>query len=172
MKDFEQETVGGVKMITPRHVLREKIGYGGIDPAVMERAEEHIAKNDVDFQPYAKGFLERIEQAVAVARPIKVRNRDAVDMIVNPVMELKANGGMFKYPLVTEIADIMLDFLEGLNSLNDDALDLVEVHQKTLHAIIGSKLSGDGGKAGKALANELYRACKRYHKKHPTPKKG
>jgi hypothetical protein len=172
MNDFEQKIVDGVKMITPRHVLREKMGYGGIDPAVMERAEEHIVKNDVDFQPYAKGFLERIEQAVAVARPLKVRNRDTVDMIVKPVMELKANGGMFQYPLVTEIADIILDFLEGLNSLNDDALDLVEVHQKTLQAIICSKLSGNGGKAGRALANELYGACKRYHKKHPPAKKG
>ena len=152
------------------------MGYGGIDPVALDRAEENIAKNNVDFQPYAQDFLARIEKAVSAARALEVRNRDTVDTVVKPVMELKANGGMFKYPLVTEIADILLDFLEGLDSLNSDALGIVDAHQKTLQVIISSKLMGDGGKAGKALANELYGACKRYEKRHlpatkPDPKK-
>ena len=29
-------------------------------------------------------------------------------------MEMKANGGMFKYRLITEVADILLDFLENI----------------------------------------------------------
>ena len=171
MKEFEQKIEGGVKVITPRHILREKIGYGGIDPVALNRAEESIAKNDVDFQPYAQDFLARIDKAVSAARSLEVRNRSVVDTIVRPVMELKASGGMFKYPLVTEIADILLDFLEGLDSLNSDAFGIIDAHQKTLQVIINSKLTGDGGKAGKALADELYRACKRYQKKHPSPAK-
>lgn len=165
----EQKIANGVKMITPKHVLREKIGYGGIAKGLVERAEGVIASNDIDFQPYAKNFLGRIEQAIVLARPLKTRNRETVDMLIKPVMELKANGGMFKYPLVTEIADIILDFLEGLNSLNDDALDVVDIHQKALHAIIGNRLTGNGGRTGESLSNELYAACKRYHKKHPSP---
>ncbi len=171
MSVIEQKISEGVKMITPRHVLREKIGRGGINPAFLERAEEQIASNDVDFQPYAKDFLERIEQSLAIIRPLKIRKRDTVDMIVRPVMDLKANGGMFKYPLVTEIADIILDFLEGLDSLNDDAIGIIDVHQKTLRAIINNKLTGSGGKAGRALTDELYGACNRYHKKYTPPAK-
>ena len=171
MKEFEQKIEGGVKVITPRHILREKIGYGGIDPVALNRAEESIAKNDVDFQPYAQDFLARIDKAVSAARSLEVRNRSVVDTIVRPVMELKASGGMFKYPLVTEIADILLDFLEGLDSLNSDAFGIIDAHQKTLQVIINSKLTGDGGRAGKALADELYGACKRYQKKHPPAKK-
>jgi hypothetical protein len=170
MRTAEQTMANGVKIITPPNTLREKVGYGGIDSSVISLAEQLIVKSDVDFQPYAKNFLDQIEQTINTILPIKTRPRDMIDSLVKPIMNLKANGGMFKYPLATEIADIALDFLEGLDTLNDDALGIIIAHQKTLRVIINSKLTGNGGEAGQALANELYEACKRYHKKHSPVK--
>ena len=87
-------------------------------------------------------------------------------MLSRPVMELKGNGGMFGYRLITEIADIVLNFLENISELNEDVFEILEVHQKTLKIIIANKLAGDGGRVGKELAQELFKACNRYYKKY------
>jgi hypothetical protein len=158
----------GVRIITPRHTLREKIGYGGIDPAVLTRAQDFIEETTVDFEPFATAFLERLQKEIQAARSKPNRNQSDIHAITRPVMELKANGGMFRYPLITEIADILLNFLESLSVLNDDAIDVAEIHYKTLTAIIASKLTGDGGREGRKLINELDGACQRYMKKHQS----
>lgn len=161
-----EEAPEGVKFITPRHVLREKVGYGGLDPAIIDRAEDFIASNDVVFTPYANDFLSRLSKALSAARESKDRSKDAINLLTRPVMELKANGSMFGYPLISDVADILLNFLEGLEDLNDDALEIIDVHHKTLNVIVASNLTGRGGKEGKKLADELYDACRRYEKKH------
>lgn len=166
-----EQMPGGVRIITPRHTLREKLGYGGIDPAVLTRAQEFIEDTTVDFEPFAKTFLERLKDQIQTLRAKPVRNQADIHALTRPVMELKANGGMFKYPLITEIADILLNFLESLSVLNDDALDVVDIHYKTLTAIVSGKLTGDGGREGRKLAGELDGACQRYMKKHQTAPK-
>lgn len=170
MTESEHRADNEVRVITPRNILREKIGYGGLDPVIIEKAEELIAKADLDFVPYARTFLERIEKAVAAAKSANSRDRDAINAIVRPVMELKANGGMFGHALISEIADILLDFLEGLDTLNDDAIEIVDVHHRTLTAIVLSGMKGSGGKEGLALAKELHSACQRYQKKYNAEK--
>lgn len=159
-----------VTVTTPRHILREKIGFGGIEPAKLKKVQDMIEGNKVDFEPYAQDFLTRIERSATDARKQKSLDRRAIAKIINPVMEMKANGGMFRYKLLTEIADILLNFLEELPELNDDAFNLIDVHSKTMRVIVSSKLAGDGGKAGKALADELYGATLRYRKKHGAAK--
>lgn len=81
-------------------------------------------------------------------------------------MQLKANGGMFQYQLISEIAALALHFLENVETVNDDALQVVDVHAKTIHIIIANDLKGDGGKEGYALVKELEKACKRFFGKY------
>jgi hypothetical protein len=171
-KDIEkiEQEENGVKIITPRHVLREKIGFGGIEPLVLERAEEFIKKNDVDYIPYAKEFFDKVDMAIETVRAKAARDRTAINSISRPVMGLKASGSMFHYALLTETSDVMLNFLEGLETLNDDAFDILAVYKKIISAIITGKMSGDGGKTGKLLTDELYSACHRYMRKHAVQK--
>ena len=81
-------------------------------------------------------------------------------------MELKANGAMFEYPLISAVAGVLLNFLEVIPELNDDALDIVAVHRSTLNVIVTGKLRGGGGNDGAALLQELADACDRYFKKY------
>jgi hypothetical protein len=83
-------------------------------------------------------------------------------------MEMKSSAAMFKYGLASEIASVVLDFLESVDELNDDGFNIVDVHYQTLEAIIRLKLTGYGGKQGKVMADELYAACRRYEKKYGT----
>jgi hypothetical protein len=160
----------GTRIITPRHILREKIGSGGIDPIKLQHAQDYLDNNDVDFEPYAHEFLHRLDRAIAEARNVPTPDRTVINKIIRPIVDLKANGSMFKYKLLGEVAEILMNFLEEIQKLDKDAFNLLDVNYKTMHAIIKNRLTGDGGASGKALADELYQATRRYRKKHPARK--
>lgn len=154
------------KFHTPQNTLRLKAGYGGMDPKVMDRAEEFIRVNDYDFTTQAKEILDRLDKAVEGVKRDDHRSKEGINRMVAPIMELKANGAMFKFGLLTDVADIILDFLENTDYLNDDAFEIVDIHRRTFRIIIGSQLRGSGGKQGDVLIKELNDACARYQKKH------
>ena len=81
-------------------------------------------------------------------------------------MHLKANGGMFQYHLISDIADICLQFLEAIEEYNDEAIEIIKAHEQTIQIILDNKLKGNGGKEGYELVKELHQACSRYFKKH------
>ncbi len=151
---------------TPPNILREKVGGGGLSLGVMERAQDFIESNELDFEPYARNILEYLDTLIVDAKSGTMTKKNAAAKLSGPVMELKANGGMFKYALVSEIAGVVLNFLENIDSLNDDSFNILDAHQATLYVIINNRLKGDGGKEGKILADELYGACRRYYKKY------
>lgn len=142
------------------------MGSGGFDPAAVERAENFIDDNRYDFTPYAQQCLDRLQKAINVAKKAQMADKPVINTITGPIMELKATGGMFSYELVTEIAGIILNFLENIDELNDDSFNILAVHQQAVEVIIGNKLTGPGGREGRALAQELHDACQRYKKKY------
>ncbi len=150
----------------PPNILRQKVGLGGINPALITQAETYIDNNTVDFGPFARAMLDRLQKPIAQARAMDKAGKDAINAIVAPVMELKANGSMFGYFLVSEIASVVLDFLESIPELNEDGFDIIDVHQRTLETIVKNSLKGNGGREGQALAQELQDACMRYRKKY------
>ena len=72
---------------------------------------------------------------------------------------------MFKYDLVGNLTNIMLNFLETVEDFDDDVIDIVQAHEDTLRHIITNKIAGDGGEDGMRLQKELKDACKRYFAK-------
>ncbi len=161
-----------VRFIDPPNILREKVGSGGIESLRLKRAEEYIDESPVDFAPIAQEMMKRLDDIVADAKSGKIHGSDAVDKLTQPIMEIKANGGMFKYMLASEIADIVLNFLENIDELNNEVYDIIAAHQNTLTVIVTNKLRGSGGREGKALAQELYGACKRYYRKYDMKPSG
>jgi hypothetical protein len=161
-----QKDKTGARYYNPPNILRQKVGTGGIEPLRLERAEDFLAKNTIEFRPFARSILEKLDKSIAIARKKDKADRATINTISGPIMEMKASGGMFNYMLVTEIAGVVLNFLENITELNDDGFEIIDVHQKTLEAIIKHNLRGDGGREGRALAQELYDACNRYRKKY------
>lgn len=81
-------------------------------------------------------------------------------------MQLKANGGMFHYQLISDVADICLQFVESIKEYDAEVLEIIEAYENTIDVILENKLRGDGGPEGYELVMELHKACKRYFKKH------
>lgn len=157
-----------VKIIKASTMLQQKAGTGDVDVKKVEKAEHSIQSNNEDFLPIASEFLDRLELGVARARQETAPMAERIDGMTKPVMELKANARMFKYDLVTSLANIMLGFLENIKDLDRDAIEIVAAHHTTLKAIIIKKMKGDGGANGSLLKAELEDACQRYFRKRKT----
>ncbi len=150
--------------ITPPHYIKQKVGGGGLTDDILNRAQKVIEKNTVDFKPVAQEHLNDIAQTLEDMedRSSYLNDRDYLNMMIHPAMQLKANGGMFNFPLVTEVADMFVKFLDSLTELNPDAHDIIVGFYTTLRAIVYGNIRGDGGKDGRELVNELTHALKRY----------
>lgn len=153
------------KFTKPPNIFKKKVGSGGINEVLLVKSQEAIDKSAFDFTPYARQFLEQIAAAVKAAKS-KDDVKDAKEKLIAPIMQLKANGGMFRYQLLSDIANIALQFLESVEEINGDTFDVIKAHENTLKIIITNKLLGRGGREGTALITELENACQRYFTKY------
>lgn len=154
-----------VQIIKAPRDLQRRVGFGAIDAITLQRAQEVISASTTDFAPVAHGFLDHLELALMRAYNTDMTHRQRLDSLVQPVMDLKANAGMFRYSLVTTLTNVMLGFLEAIPVLDKDAIEIVSAHHRTLQIIIEKKMSGDGGAMGTTLTHELKDACNRYFAK-------
>ena len=144
-----------------------KVGAGGIPETLIEQAQTVMRTFKTDFKPTAKRLLNELTIAIdTTLKQIKNNEHFEKDTIIFPIMQLKANSGMFQYELLTDVSDICLQFMEAIDDLNEDSMQIIKAHENTIDIIIKSDLKGDGGKEGYILVQELHRACTRYFKKH------
>ena len=154
------------KLITPPNFLKQKVGSGGLPEEVLNKAQHIIEQSGDDFAPYAKRFIEFIKKIMDETKGSEFRTHDHVTTMIYPVMQLKAHGGMFGQPLISEISSSALNFLENIHVLDDDAIDVLKAHYDALQPVTENKVYGLGGKAGALLIKELNSVCDRYYKKH------
>ncbi len=154
------------RYINPPNALKQKVGGGGLPPKVLEVGQKTLDENKTDFTPYAQTYLKKIKRILQNHEAGKISATEAIELLSDPVMQLKANGGMFGYPLISEIADIVLLLLDNIDEINEDSLQIVRVHENAIHIIVASQLRGRGGREGSALVAELTKACKRFYTKY------
>jgi len=152
------------QLIVPPRKLKEKVGSGGLDKSIIVRAQHLLESNTIDFKPIGSHLLRALDQAIQDVRSGKLRGKAALQNLLYPVMELKAQGTMFHYPLITDISDTLIHFLEARTEINDDVLTLVGGYKMAATAIFSRGLKGSGGTAGNELRTALTDAYNRFYK--------
>lgn len=152
-------------VIKANYRLQQKVGAGPLDEKIVKASQQVMDTNQVDFEPLGLAILRRLKDALDHAKEPGANMAQIKDTLTTPVMELKANASTFRYPLIGNLANIMLSFLEAIREMDEDALEIVRAHYDTLHMIVVRKLSGDGGDAGRQLTTELQLVCDRYYHK-------
>lgn len=153
---------GYQQKIKSNHLLQSKVGLGIIPEDKIIKSQSIIEKNEINFVPIATGFLNQLRLGLDDAYKDLNPTRRTIEKLIDPVMQIKANARIFKYARLGDLASIMLNFLEGMNELDTEMLEIVEAHHKTLNHIIQEQLQGDGGQTGLAFENELDAVCRRY----------
>ena len=170
---FNQKPVRKAEFSMPPNNLKSKVGSGGISDDILGKAESLLENNTVDFMPLADMYLNTLIRAIDAAKDMNVDalsdddNESLIAGMLYPAMQLKANGGMFRYQLVTRIADRLIQFLEVIAKPDIDALEIVMAFQATIRAIVLGRITGDGGRHGSELMHALEDACERYFERYP-----
>ena len=158
---------GEAKITKASKALQEKAGSGDIDPKLIKNADKFLEENTEDFIPLAQELLQKLGDTLTRVKKERDYSAQSLASLGDAVMQIKANGKMFKYDLVSSLASITLDFLESVEALDDDVIALVDIQMISLKAIISRKIKGAGGLDGHSLKTELEDACQRYYKKKP-----
>ncbi len=160
----EPKKLRRAELISPPNRIKEKVGSGGLDETVLFKAQALLENNTVDFKPIAGMLMDVLNEAIHDAKSGSTKGEAAIESMIYPAMQLKAQGSMFHYPLITEISNILVNFLETVRDADKDVVDIVVAHKMSINAVLASQIKGDGGKVGKELREALMDACNRYYK--------
>lgn len=165
---FNKEPVRQAKFITPPNALKQKVGSGGISDDVLSQAQGLLDNNKFNFKPDGEEILNNMLMAMTKARRDDDANNteEHIVAIMFQAMLLKTNGGMFHYELITKVADKLVQFLEVIEKIDEQELQIVEAFYSTIRAIFLSEIKGTGGAQGQQLYAALVEACTRYFEKY------
>ena len=159
----------GVQIIKASYDLQKRVGKGPFDPVMIMKCQNIMDTAPVDFPEMAKPWLDSLKEAIDRADMDTLSMSDRIEFLSHPIMNLKSNGRMFKYGLVTDLTNIMLTFLEIVVELDTDVIEILRAHHQSLESIIERRIKGDGDHYGRAMRQELKEACGRYCRKHDLP---
>jgi len=169
MTDNSRERLRKAEFITPPNTLKLKAGSGGLDEKIIEKAQKMIEQSGIDFVPIGQRYLVSLTEGIRLTetRRGEVEDETLIATMLYPAMQLKANGGMFKYPLVTLVSAKLIRFLEHIKEPNDDAMDIINGFATSLQAIMlmGEK-SAEVSDHGHELTQALDEACERYFERY------
>jgi hypothetical protein len=161
-----QKKVRKAKIIKPPNIIKSKIGTGGLDPALIIKAEENLANHTADFRPIAEELLKELGAAIDAAKNNPTEGEEQVEAILYPAAQFKALGAMFRFPLVSDIGDILVNFLETLTTpLAEDGLEILNAHKHAIAAIIHKNITTTNDPLVDELKRTLAEACVKYYKK-------
>jgi hypothetical protein len=83
----------------------------------------------------------------------KTNDERLISAILFPTMQLKANGGMFHYSLVTQISDRLIQFLEVVDEVDQEAIEIIMAFHTTVRAILLGQIRG-GWRATRQRSSE------------------
>ncbi|MCM2344448.1 MAG: hypothetical protein NDJ24_07805, partial [Alphaproteobacteria bacterium] len=143
---FNQAPRRRAEIIKPPNTLKAKVGSGGISEAILNKAQALLENNIVDFQPLAEMYLQNLMRAIEAAQvnSEKLDTETLITSMIYPAIQLKANGGMFHYPLVTIMADRLIQYLEVIVEADIDALEIVLAFHTTIRAVVMGRIIGTG----------------------------
>lgn len=169
MDHYNQTPRRNAEFIKPPNMLKAKVGTGGLSDEILDKAQALLESNTVDFLPLAEMYLGAMMKGIEMAKNSGPTDDPEyiITTMLYPGMQLKANGGMFHYPLVTAIADKLIQFLEVIEEPDIEATEIVLAFYTTTKAIVHGRITGHGGKHGEELLKALNEACIRYFEKHP-----
>lgn len=159
-----EQKVRKAEFIMPPNKLKQKAGSGGLEEAVLQKAEESLEKNDIDFHPIADEFLKQIDVHLKEIAEGKLTGEAAIEAIIYPAMQLKAQGTMFHFPLATDIANILVNFLETVVTMDQKVAEIILAHRRSLAAVLQGNMKDPNDPQGVALRTALLETCNKYYK--------
>lgn len=151
--------------------LGAKVGIGPKDPVptlppeVLAAAEAEIQSRAGDYATWIAGEVEDLVRSVDQLAADGPAVPELVARINRSAHEMRGQGGIFGYPLITHIAKSLYGATQGtVSEVTGKERLLFKAHVDAIKAVMNGRISGDGGETGKQLLASLEIAKKKYAK--------
>lgn len=137
-----------------------------LDDQMKEKMAALVEASSNEFLTETTERLKRLRELLSQKRGNADERRQVVEQIREEAFQIKGMGGVFGFPLLTEFAKSLHDFLKADDMLDDLQTEIVSIHIDTLYVVIAHKISGTGG----ALEAQLRASLKAAVDKAARPK--
>ncbi len=150
------------------NTMRAKVGgagpgeTGAIDAAQLEAADQHIGEMEDDYADWVTATIAELTKAVEHCRTHPLNAAGPFRRINRIALELRGQGGMFGYPLVSTFCESLHGYTECDGPQDEQHIELIAVHVDAINAVIKQKIRGDGGPVGAEMVASLRGAQRRY----------
>lgn len=163
------ESEGKVWRFEPGRRLARKLGgrpgmVGEVPMGIVDQAEAVLNRTQSKFAEWAGAYIESLTALTKEATGEgDLAKREETFARINIIAhELRGQGGMFGYPLVTTIGKML--YVATLQGHPDDdrATEIVLCHIDALRAVLNDEMTGDGGVVGRDLIKGLKAAIAKH----------
>ncbi len=123
----------------------------------LAQANEAIAALAKEYPIWAAQDIKKMIQALQDARSLSGEKR--ADMIRKELFKIahntKGQGATFGYPLITDIGDHLCRYIERIENIQNEEMNIMRDHINAMDTILKQKLTGDGGTVGQELKDKL-----------------
>ena len=148
------------KLVMPKNALKEKVGNGGFRNEDLAKAQNAIDNNEVDFKPIAEKYLGQIRDGL---REFKENNNtDLYSILLDQLMQLRAQGSLFNYPSITAISDTVVDLLDSIKKVDGTIIEIVQAYEQSTKILLAHNIKSQQNGTCMALVTELKKVCQKY----------
>jgi hypothetical protein len=76
--------------------------------------------------------------------------------------EMKGLGGTFDFPLLTQVAKSLNDYVRGLRNIGKVQVDIIILHVDALYVILARHITGEGGATEAEVLSALLQATRKF----------
>jgi len=116
-----------------------------LDDEMRQKMEAVVQNSAGQFLDETVEILKTLREALGRAASDPSSRPEVLEQIREEAFQIKGMGGVFGYPLLTEFAKSLHDFLKELNDLDELQQEIVSIHIDTLYVVVTHKITGSGG---------------------------
>jgi len=141
----------------PRRLFGKAGGELTIDQSTVDAAMQDVADMHDEFGEWITQDLGKLDRAFVAAKDMSVAEKRIAPVRSMSAIchELRGQGGVFGYPLISVVAESLYKFSNNIVAVPDDGLKLVRTHLDMMKAILREEITGEGGDLGPQLMNSL-----------------
>ena len=118
-------------------------------------AEAAVAELAVSYTLWATQDLARAQAALDKAKVDPARRREHLAEMHRIAHSMKGQGGSFGYPLISRVGQSLCRFVGLDNERGETDFPVIQAHIDAQRLILEKGVRGDGGEAGRLLAERL-----------------
>lgn len=129
-----------------RKAVNFKTGLGlKLDDELRDKMQALVEKSSNQFIDQTVETLKALRESLARAAADPSSRHQALEQIREEAFQIKGMGGVFGYPMLTEFAKSLHDFLKELDDMDELQQEIVSIHIDTLYVVVSHKIAGSGG---------------------------